>query len=129
MSVTHENGRVAGEVTRRKSIPGKLRLVTSAATSTLVLLGVLVAYNLVIHVTARSSQRRHMLATLDTIPPTTDCVFLGNSLVEAGCDTAAFKEAWPRRDQPISPINLALGATTPVEHYLILKRALEKPLA
>jgi len=90
----------------------------------------LLVYNVAIRVTARNSQRHHMLAVLDQLPPSTDCIFLGNSLVEAGCDVAAFNTAWPGTNsgQSIMPANLALGATTPVEHCVILKRALNKPL-
>lgn len=90
----------------------------------------LLVYNVMIGLTAKSSQRHHMLTVLDQLPPSTDCIFLGNSLVEAGCDAAAFKTAWPSPNsgQTIVPANLALGATSPVEHYVILKQALNKPL-
>ena len=92
--------------------------------------GMLLVYNVAILVTARSSQRHHMLTVLDQLPPSTDCIFLGNSLVEAGCDVATFNAAWPAPDSAptLIPANLALGATTPVEHCVILKRALNKPL-
>src|SRR6266404_1110064 len=106
--------------------PSSKRLLISL----IVFLAILLAYNLVIRVTSRTSQRQHMLKVLAELPPSTDCVFLGNSLVEAGCDAETFKAAWPvtNRNQTILPANLALGATTPVEHYLILKQALNKPL-
>src|SRR6266404_1200005 len=92
--------------------------------------GMLVLYNVAIRVTAKTSQRHHILTVLDELPPSTDCIFLGNSLVEAGCDVTAFNAAWPGKSssQAIVSANLALGATTPVEHYLILNRALNKPL-
>jgi len=92
------------------------------------LFAVLVALNVLIHLTARTSQRHHLLTVLNHLAPATDCVFLGNSLVEAGCDPVAFKNAWPGSSPAIAPINLALGATTPVEHDLILKQALGQPL-
>jgi hypothetical protein len=88
------------------------------------LIAVVLAYNGLIHFTSKNSQRRQLLAALDHIPANTDSLFLGNSLVEAGCDTATFKLAWTRSDQPIHPVNIALGATSPVEHFLILKHAL-----
>ncbi len=97
-------------------------------TAVCLLLGMLLAYNLLIARAAKTSQRQRMLAKLERIPPQTDCIFLGNSLVEAGCDMESFLAAWPRSQPPLSPINLALGATSPVEHYLILKRALRQPL-
>jgi hypothetical protein len=93
-----------------------------------VLLGILAAYNLVIARAARTSQRQQMLVRLERIPPDTDCIFLGNSLVEAGCDMGAFCSAWPHGRQPLSPVNLALGATSPVEHDLILRQALRQDL-
>jgi hypothetical protein len=89
-----------------------------------VLMAVLLVYNGLIHFTSRTSQRRQMLSTLNRIPPDTDSLFLGNSLVEAGCDADSFKLAWARGDEAIHPANIALGATSPVEHYLILKHAL-----
>src|SRR5262245_53336645 len=92
------------------------------------LLIVLVAYNLLIHRTAKSTYRHHLLTSLSAIPLDTDFLFLGNSLVEAGCDPAAFREAWPVGQSAPKPVNIALGATSPVEHYLILKHALDRPI-
>ena len=93
-----------------------------------ILLCLLVALNIMIDRTARTSLRHQMLTRLETIPADTDCIFLGNSLVEAGCDVPAFLRAWPDSAGAPKAVNLALGATSPVEHYLILKKALEKPL-
>src|SRR5512140_2653416 len=93
-----------------------------------VLLVVLAAYNALIARAARTSQRQHMLATLSQLAPDTDCVFLGNSLVEAGCDVDVFRQTWPGGKENIKPANLALGATSPVEHCLILNQALRPPL-
>ena len=150
------------------------RLITCAILALLVL----AATNALIARAARTTLRRQFLATLDHLPPAVNCLFLGNSLVEAGCNPAAFQAAWietntnpisnlilhqsqsPRSTDgwltyPLSPraragvrgnetpivktaitnpqnhpppftaVNLGLGATTPVEHYLILKHALE----
>src|SRR5258708_11160645 len=55
------------------------------------LVSVLLLYNLLILHTAKNSQRRQLLAAIDRIPPDTDSLFLGNTLVEAGCDAASFK--------------------------------------
>jgi hypothetical protein len=90
----------------------------------------LLIYNVAIRVTSKSSQRQHVLTVIDQLSPSTDCVFLGNSLVEAGCDITTFKNAWPKEEsaRTLMPANLALGATTPVEHCLIFKGALHKPL-
>jgi hypothetical protein len=91
-------------------------------------LAILTGLNVAIHFTSKKSQRQQLLATLDDLPAGTDTLFLGNSLVEAGCDVARFREAWPNPGSPVSPVNVALGATSPVEHYLILKHALEQPV-
>jgi len=87
---------------------------------------ILLAYNLLIAHAAKKTQRRHLLSALNSLPPSTDCVFLGNSLIEAGCDAHAFELAWSRGDSAPMAVNLGLGATTPVEHFLILKRAFER---
>ena len=102
----------------------RTRLFLAAA----ILLFLLLALNILIHRTARTSLRHQMLTRLESIPADTDCIFLGNSLVEAGCDVPAFLEAWPDSTGAPKAVNLALGATSPVEHYLILKKAFEKPL-
>lgn len=93
-----------------------------------VALAILVGYNGLIAVAARTSLRQAARASLERIPPEVNCVFLGNSLVEAGCDVTAFVAGWPQRAGAIVPLNLALGATTPVEHLLILNRALKQPI-
>jgi hypothetical protein len=89
---------------------------------------ILVAYNVLIAFAAKKTQRQHLLSAIDHLPATTDCLFLGNSLMEAGCDAGAFESAWPRGNASPFAINLGLGATTPVEHYLILKRAFSQPV-
>jgi len=93
-----------------------------------ILLLMLIGYNVLIHHTAKSTLRHHLLTSLSEIPLDTDFVFLGNSLVEAGCDTSAFRENWPVSHGAPKPVNIALGATSPVEHYLILKHALDRPI-
>src|SRR5437870_3571754 len=54
-------------------------------TSLGILLALLTALNVLIHFTSRKSQRQQLLARLDHLPPETELLFLGNSLVEAGC--------------------------------------------
>jgi len=93
-----------------------------------VAVAILAGYNVLIARTAQTSQRQRMRATLEHLPTSVDVVFLGNSLVAAGCDTAAFTSAWPQAGRSSSSINLALGATTPVEHCLIWQSALEHNL-
>ena len=91
-------------------------------------LAMLVGWNVLIHRMARNSDRHRLLSRLKHLPPNTDCVFLGNSLVEAGCDAETFHEKWPQDHGSPTAINLALGATSPVEHYLVLKAALDEGL-
>jgi hypothetical protein len=81
---------------------------------------ILLAYNVLIARAAKKTQRQHLLAAIDHLSPSTDCLFIGNSLIEAGCDANAFESAWRTSSSPTA-VNLGLGATTPVEHYLILK--------
>jgi len=94
--------------------------------SGIVAMVILVSYNLIIHRIARTSQRQQLVTALDRIPADTDCLFIGNSRVEAGLNAEAFRENWP--GGTIQPRNIALGATYPVEHYLILKKALSHKL-
>src|SRR5215471_13378827 len=91
-----------------------------------VLLIMLVGYNVMVHLGARNNQRHQLLFSLATMPKHTDCIFLGNSLVEAGCNTAVFQATWPDAASPPHAFNLALGATSPVEHYLLLNLAMQK---
>jgi hypothetical protein len=93
-----------------------------------VFLLILAVLNFFIHHGTGKSQRRQMLTVLEQIPLETDCIFVGNSLVEAGCDTTAFRAAWSSGSEAITPINLGLGGTSPVEHFLILNRALQRPV-
>jgi hypothetical protein len=102
--------------------PRRLFLATAIA------LVILIGYNVAIARRAHTSQRQQARAALARVPAATEVLFLGNSLVESGCNMNAFAAAWPRRDGSPPAVNLALGATTPVEHYLLLKHALEGPL-
>ena len=89
---------------------------------------ILLAYNIVIEFAAKQTQRQHLLNAINCLPPSTDCVFLGNSLMQAGGDPMSFESGWLENQEVPIAVNLGLGATTPVEHYLILKRAFEQPV-
>ena len=102
--------------------PRRLFLATAIA------LAILAGYNVAIARRAHTSQRQQARAALERIPASTEVLFLGNSLMESGCNMTAFAAAWPRREGAPPAVNLALGATTPVEHYLLLKHALEGPV-
>ncbi|HXT11999.1 MAG TPA: SGNH/GDSL hydrolase family protein [Candidatus Angelobacter sp.] len=102
----------------------KKRLFIPIAIALIILLG----YNIAIEFAAKTTYRQHLLATINSLPPSTDCLFLGNSLMEAGGNVKAFESGWSQPNSSPSAVNLGLGATTPVEHYLILKHALEQPV-
>lgn len=91
-------------------------------------LAILAGTNALIAYAAKHTQRRLLLSTISSVSQPVDCLFLGNSLVEAGCDPAAFQASWPVSEKPFVALNFGLGATTPVEHFLILKQALQRPL-
>lgn len=91
-------------------------------------LAILLVYNVLIYFAAKETQRQHLLAVVDHLPANANCLFLGNSLIEAGCDAKTFDSAWPDSTSAPLAVNLGLGATTPVEHYLILKQAFERPI-
>lgn len=93
--------------------------------STAVLLVILAAYNVLIHFASKNSRRYHAFRDLKNLPPATDCLFLGNSMVEGGLNAAAFDAAW-RRNGPAVSANLGLGASKPVEHSIILNYALSR---
>src|SRR6059058_4880494 len=69
----------------------------------MVALVILMSYNMAIHYIAASSQRRQLLSDVKHIPANTDCLFIGNSLVEAGCDPKVFQSQWPSSQ----PFNIA----------------------
>jgi len=102
----------------------KTRLLIPIAIALMIML----AYNAAIAIAAKKTQRQHLLSAIEQLPPATDCLFLGNSLMEAGGDPGAFESSWVATNSPPMAANLGLGATTPVEHYLILKQALSRPV-
>jgi hypothetical protein len=91
-------------------------------------LGVLLAFNAVIANVAAHSKRQQALAALAHPPVGTPVVFLGNSLMAAGGDPNAFRSIWCAQPAAAPSLNLALSATSPVEHYLIWKTALAHDL-
>ncbi len=74
----------------------------------------LVAGNLAIHVLARGSVPRQLLARIADGPPAS-VVGIGNSVIESGFDPGVFTDASGGR----SALNAGLGATGPVQHLLI----------
>jgi hypothetical protein len=99
------------------------RLFLAAAVTLVMLL----AYNVAILHTSRTSHRQRAKVAIENVPAETHTLFLGNSLVEAGCDLDAFTAASARAGVPQRAVNLALGGTSPVEHAVILDRILQGP--
>ncbi len=83
-----------------------------------VLLGaaVLLVANICVRFLARNSVPRQLLLRGERAEPATD-LFLGNSTMAAGLDETAFASVKPGR-----PLNIALGASSPVEHYAIYRQ-------
>jgi hypothetical protein len=102
------------------------RLTTPVIVSCAVTFALLISFNVLLHVGAATSQRRQMIYRLNHLPQGINVTFLGNSLMEAGCDLSAFSEA-AFNSNSSACLNLALGATSPVEHCLILERAFRNP--
>jgi len=75
---------------------------------------VLAAANVVVQRMARNSNPRQLLRASAAAVPATH-LFLGNSTMAAGIDTDAFAIAHPQSQA----LNLGLGSSSPVEHYLI----------
>lgn len=118
----------AGEVPAPSAEARKIKFLPRLVVPFASLSVLLLAYNLLIYHSAKSTFRHHLRTSLAEIPLDADIVFLGNSLVEAGCNTSAFRNGWPNIRNTPKPVNIALGATSPVEHYLILKHALDRPI-
>ena len=98
----------------------KRQLVLSAA----VLLAGLAVMNLVIVFLTRNSRPRQVMRHARE-SQSASVVALGNSLVAAGFDEAAF-DSGAGLSAPRGSANLGLGATTPVEHLLLLRYALSQ---
>jgi hypothetical protein len=96
----------------------KRQLILSAA----VLLAGLVFMNLLIVFLTRNSRPRQVMRHARQ-SQSASVVALGNSLVAAGFDEAAF-DSGAGLSAPRGSANLGLGATTPVEHLLLLRYAL-----
>ncbi|QOV90629.1 hypothetical protein [Humisphaera borealis] len=77
----------------------------------------LIALNIGVARLARKSVPRQLLDRSERSKPATD-LFLGNSTMAAGLDEMAFAAAQPGS----RPLNLGLGATKPIEHYLIYRQ-------
>jgi hypothetical protein len=79
----------------------------------------LVALNVAIARLSVNSVPRQLLRAIDASPPV-DTVLAGNSLVAAGIDEAAYAEIGAGG----RALNIGLGGSSPIEHDLLLRRAL-----
>jgi len=78
---------------------------------------VLVLANFLVDRLAINSVPRQLIRTAGSLEAPTD-LFLGNSTMAAGLDQATFAEGC----SGCRPINLGLGSSSPVEHYLIYRQ-------
>ena len=86
----------------------------------LLLLAGFVAINLLSALRSGRTVPRLLLHVIDTSPPVTD-LFVGNSLMAAGLDVPAYEHAAGPGGRAV---NAGLGSSEPVEHDLLLRRAL-----
>ena len=82
-------------------------------------LACLIALNVLVGRVARSSIPRQVVRNIDQSPPITD-LFVGNSLMAAGFEAGSFELANPG----LRALNIGLGSSSPVEHDILLRRAL-----
>jgi hypothetical protein len=83
--------------------------------------GILLAFNLLVRHFARNSIPRQLVRKIDATRGMTHLA-LGNSLIVAGFDPAAFETSMA--PEPVVAFNAGLGASGTVEHLMILQRAL-----
>lgn len=90
------------------------------------LLVILLAVNAAVAVATRNSVPRRVMARARQFPRAT-VMGLGNSLMGAGFEEAAFNRAMGL-ERSSGAVNLALGASTPVEQLLLLRYALQNQI-
>jgi hypothetical protein len=79
----------------------------------------LVALNIAIARLSVNSVPRQLLRAIAASPPVS-VIFAGNSLIAAGIDTPTYEQA----SGGGRALNIALGSSSPIEHDLLLRRAL-----
>ncbi len=85
---------------------------------------ILVAANLLVSRAANNSVPRQRMRTIDAAGPVIDVLGIGNSLVATGFDVVTIERAFQAAGHPVIALNAALGATNPIEHLLLVRRAL-----
>jgi hypothetical protein len=81
----------------------------------------MVAFNFFVQHLARNSIPRQLINRIDSSSAITHLV-LGNSLMEAGFNATVFDRV--KTPTPARALNAALGATSQVEHLILLRRAM-----
>ncbi len=84
----------------------------------------LLALNFLAYYFAQHSSKSRLVASLRTAAPV-EGIFSGNSLVEIGANVDAFAKAWYPQRPPATFLNAGVGDSTPVEHCLLLRYALQ----
>jgi hypothetical protein len=79
----------------------------------------LVGFNVAVRQISRNSVPRQISLRIDQSPPVTD-LFVGNSLMAAGFEAEPFERAHPG----LHALNIGMGSSSPVEHDILLRRAL-----
>ena len=79
----------------------------------------LVGLNFAVQRFSRTTNPRQLARKIDQSAPITD-LFVGNSLMAAGFDAESFERARPG----LHALNIGLGSSSPVEHDILLRRAL-----
>jgi len=72
---------------------------------------------------AVNSVPRQLLRTIAASPPVS-ALFVGNSLVVAAIDSNAYEQAQTRTTLEGPTLNIGMGSSSPIEHDLLLRRAL-----
>jgi len=83
-----------------------------------VLTGIVTAINLALTLLTGGAMPRQVVRAIEA-SPLVSTVFAGNSLIAAGADTTAYEAGGGGR-----AINVGLGSTSPIEHDLLVRRAL-----
>ena len=91
--------------------------------SLVVLAGLFLLFNLLVHQLSRGSLPRNLLRAIRSAPDT-ELAAIGKSLVEAGFNPGEFSRGWSQDGSNIRAFNAGLGSTGPVEHYLVGRQIL-----
>ena len=102
----------------KKLKPSKFLIQATIAISLIAVFNILIVYK------SWNTVPRHTLRDAQSSENATD-LFVGNSLMAAGFEAKVFESNLSNR----KAINLGLGSSSPVEHYLLLKSSTNHPKA